>query len=74
MKHAFFAAQAVLPGMIAAGKGSIINFGSISWMILTGNLAAYTASKAAMHGSRARWPAMSASTASASTRWCRAGS
>ena len=50
MKHAFFAAQAVLPGMIAAGKGSIINFGSISWMILTGNLAAYTASKAAMHG------------------------
>jgi len=50
LKHAFFAAQAVLPGMIAAGKGSIINFGSISWMILTGNLAAYTASKAAMHG------------------------
>ena len=49
-KHAFFAAQAVLPGMVAARKGSIINFGSISWMILTGNLAAYTASKAAMHG------------------------
>lgn len=49
-RHAFFAAQAVLPGMIAARKGSIINFGSISWMILTGNLAAYTASKAAMHG------------------------
>ena len=50
MKHAFFAAQAVLPGMVAAKRGSIINFGSISWMILTGNLAAYTASKAAMHG------------------------
>jgi NAD(P)-dependent dehydrogenase (short-subunit alcohol dehydrogenase family) len=50
LKHAFFAAQAVLPGMIEAKKGSIINFGSISWMILTGNLAAYTASKAAMHG------------------------
>jgi NAD(P)-dependent dehydrogenase (short-subunit alcohol dehydrogenase family) len=49
-KHAFFAAQAVLPGMVAAKRGSIINFGSISWMILTGNLAAYTASKAAMHG------------------------
>jgi NAD(P)-dependent dehydrogenase (short-subunit alcohol dehydrogenase family) len=49
-RHAFFAAQAVLPGMVAAKKGSIINFGSISWMILTGNLAAYTASKAAMHG------------------------
>ena len=50
LKHAFFAAQAVIPGMIAAKKGSIINFGSISWMILTGNLAAYTASKAAAHG------------------------
>jgi NAD(P)-dependent dehydrogenase (short-subunit alcohol dehydrogenase family) len=50
LKHAFFAAQAVIPGMIAAGRGSIVNFGSISWMILTGNLAAYTASKAAMHG------------------------
>ncbi len=50
LKHAFFAAQAVIPGMIKAGKGSIINFGSISWMILTGNLAAYTASKAAAHG------------------------
>jgi NAD(P)-dependent dehydrogenase (short-subunit alcohol dehydrogenase family) len=50
LKHAFFAAQAVLPGMIAAGKGSIVNFGSISWMILTGSLSAYTASKAAMHG------------------------
>ncbi len=49
-KHAFFAAQAVLPGMVAAKRGSITNFGSISWMILTGNLAAYTASKAAMHG------------------------
>jgi NAD(P)-dependent dehydrogenase (short-subunit alcohol dehydrogenase family) len=49
-KHAFFAAQSVLPGMVAAKRGSIINFGSISWMIMTGNLAAYTASKAAMHG------------------------
>lgn len=50
LKHAFFAAQAVIPGMIAAGKGSIINFGSISWMIMAPNLTAYTASKAAMHG------------------------
>ncbi|MEQ1768987.1 MAG: SDR family NAD(P)-dependent oxidoreductase [Devosia sp.] len=50
LKHAFFAAQAVIPGMIKAGKGSIINFGSISWMILTGNLTAYTSSKAAAHG------------------------
>jgi D-xylose 1-dehydrogenase len=50
LKHAFFATQAVAPGMIEAGKGSIVNFGSISWMILVGNMAAYTASKAAMHG------------------------
>lgn len=50
LKHAFFAAQAVAPGMIAAGRGSIINFGSISWMIMVGELSAYTASKAAMHG------------------------
>jgi NAD(P)-dependent dehydrogenase (short-subunit alcohol dehydrogenase family) len=50
LRHSFFAAQAVLPEMIAAQKGSIINFGSISWMILSGNLAGYTASKAAMHG------------------------
>jgi NAD(P)-dependent dehydrogenase (short-subunit alcohol dehydrogenase family) len=50
LKHSFFATQAVAPGMIAAGKGSIINFGSISWMIMVPNLSAYTASKAAMHG------------------------
>ena len=50
LKHAFFATQAVAPGMIAAGGGSIVNFGSISWMISTGNMAIYTASKAAMHG------------------------
>lgn len=50
LRHAFFASQAVLPGMIAAGRGSIINFGSISWMILLGELAGYTACKAAMHG------------------------
>lgn len=50
LKHAFFAAQAVAPGMIAAGRGSIINFGSIAWMIMLSELAGYTASKAGMHG------------------------
>jgi NAD(P)-dependent dehydrogenase (short-subunit alcohol dehydrogenase family) len=50
LKHSFFAAQAVAPGMIAAGKGAIVNFGSISWMIMVPELSAYTASKAAMHG------------------------
>lgn len=50
LKHAFFAAQAVAPGMIAAAKGSIINFGSVSWMTNTPQLTIYTAAKAAMHG------------------------
>jgi NAD(P)-dependent dehydrogenase (short-subunit alcohol dehydrogenase family) len=50
LKHSYFAAQAVAPGMIAAGGGSIVNFGSISWMIPVSELTVYTASKAAMHG------------------------
>lgn len=50
LKHAFFAIQSVAPAMVEAGRGSIINFGSISWMILNGNMPAYTASKAAAHG------------------------
>jgi NAD(P)-dependent dehydrogenase (short-subunit alcohol dehydrogenase family) len=50
LKHAFFAAQAVAPGMIAAGKGSIINFGSISWMILVPKIPVYETAKAAAHG------------------------
>jgi NAD(P)-dependent dehydrogenase (short-subunit alcohol dehydrogenase family) len=50
LRHAFFAIQAVAPGMIAAKKGSIINFGSLSWMIATGGMPAYTAAKAATHG------------------------
>lgn len=50
LKHAFFAAQAVAPGMIAAKRGSIINFGSVSWMTLSAQLTVYTAAKAAMHG------------------------
>lgn len=47
LKHQFFAIQAVAPGMIAAGGGSIVNFGSISWRIGMGGMPAYTASKAA---------------------------
>lgn len=50
LKHAFFAIQAVAPGMVRAGKGSIINTGSISWMIKTPSLPVYQAAKAAMHG------------------------
>lgn len=50
LKHQFFAAQAVLPDMIAAKSGSIINFGSTSWMIGQGGMAAYTAAKSAVLG------------------------
>jgi len=32
LKHHFFAIQAVAPGMAAAGGGSIINMGSVSWL------------------------------------------
>src|SRR5438128_2239387 len=31
LRHQFFAAQAVIDGMAAAGGGSIVNLGSISW-------------------------------------------
>jgi len=50
LKHQFFAAQAVAPDMRAAGGGSIVNFGSISWMLKQGGMPAYTSSKAAVQG------------------------
>jgi NAD(P)-dependent dehydrogenase (short-subunit alcohol dehydrogenase family) len=50
LRHQFFAAQAVLPDMKAAGGGSIINFGSVSWMAGQGGMAAYTACKSAVLG------------------------
>ena len=50
LRHQFFAAQAVLADMKAAGGGSIINFGSVSWMIGQGGMAAYTASKSGVIG------------------------
>jgi len=50
LRHMFFAIQAVAPGMIAAGKGSIINMGSNSWWEASGGMPVYTSSKAAVHG------------------------
>jgi NAD(P)-dependent dehydrogenase (short-subunit alcohol dehydrogenase family) len=50
LKHQFFAAQAVLPDMKAATWGSIINFGSSSWMTGQGGMVAYTAAKSAVLG------------------------
>lgn len=50
LRHMFFAIQAAAPGMIAAGKGSIINMGSNSWWEAAGNMPAYTTAKSAVHG------------------------
>jgi NAD(P)-dependent dehydrogenase (short-subunit alcohol dehydrogenase family) len=50
LRHMFFATQAVAPDMIAAGKGSIINFGSNSWLQASGGMPVYTTAKAAVHG------------------------
>ncbi len=50
LRHQFFAIQAVAPMMKAAGGGSIINFGSISWHTNSGGMPAYTTAKAAVEG------------------------
>src|SRR5262252_10381060 len=50
LRHQFFAAQAVAPEMAAAGGGSIINFGSTSWLVGQGGMPAYLSAKAAIAG------------------------
>jgi D-xylose 1-dehydrogenase len=50
LRHQFFAIQSVAPMMRAAGGGSIINFGSISWHSNQGGMPAYTTAKAAVEG------------------------
>ncbi|AZF21126.1 MULTISPECIES: SDR family NAD(P)-dependent oxidoreductase [unclassified Pseudomonas] len=50
LKHAFFAAKAVVPMMKQAGGGSIINLGSVGWMMASAGYPVYAASKAAAHG------------------------
>jgi NAD(P)-dependent dehydrogenase (short-subunit alcohol dehydrogenase family) len=50
LKHQFFAAQAVLRDMRAAGGGAIVCMGSISWMAGFGGMAIYTAAKSAVLG------------------------
>ncbi len=50
IRHMFFAIQCVAPGMIAAGGGSIINFGSNSWWEASGGMPVYTTAKAGVHG------------------------
>ncbi|GAB3609231.1 SDR family oxidoreductase [Humibacter ginsengiterrae] len=50
IRHHFFAAQAVVPGMREAGGGSIINLGSISAHIDLRDLPVYIAAKAGIEG------------------------
>ncbi len=50
LRHQFFAAQAVRPAMRDAGGGSIICFGSISWMAGEAGYIAYVTAKAAIGG------------------------
>ncbi len=50
LKHQFFAIQAVSPGMAAAGGGSVINFGSVSWMRGMPGMVGYTTAKSAING------------------------
>lgn len=50
LKHQFFCAKKVAPDMQAQGGGSIVNFGSVSWMLKQGNMPVYTTAKAAVQG------------------------
>lgn len=50
LRHQFFAAQAVKDDMRNLGGGSIINLGSVSWMLKIGGMPVYTTAKAAVQG------------------------
>ncbi len=50
LKHQFFAAQAVAPGMKALGRGVILNISSISWMIPGEDVPVYNIAKAGIVG------------------------
>ena len=50
LRHLFFAAQAVTPGMKEAGGGSIINLGSVSWHTAICDLSLYETAKAGIEG------------------------
>ncbi|HMF53047.1 MAG TPA: SDR family oxidoreductase, partial [Edaphobacter sp.] len=50
LKHQFFMAQAVIPGMSRAGAGAIINMSSIGWVIPSTGVPVYVTAKAAIVG------------------------
>ena len=50
IRHQFFAAQAVIDDMKQLGGGSIINLGSVSWMLKNGGFPVYVTAKSAVQG------------------------
>lgn len=50
LKHQFFCAQSVVPGMRKNGCGVILNLGSISWHLALPDLVLYQTCKAAIEG------------------------
>lgn len=50
LRHQLFAAQAVHAPMAAAGGGSIVNIGSVTWLVGQGGMPVYSAAKAAVSG------------------------
>lgn len=50
LRHLYFAAQAVAPGMKRGGGGSIINLGSVSWHMSLPELSLYETAKAGIEG------------------------
>lgn len=50
LKHQFFCAQSVIPGMRAKSGGAIVNLGSISWHLGLKDIPIYQTAKAAIEG------------------------
>ncbi|KAH6678813.1 hypothetical protein F5X68DRAFT_212715 [Plectosphaerella plurivora] len=51
LRHVFFLTQALLPGLLAApGVASVVNLGSITWVVPATGIVPYTTSKAAIVG------------------------
>lgn len=50
LKSYFFAAQAVLPAMKAAGRGSIVNFTSVSYLMGAPGMPGYTTANSGING------------------------
>jgi len=50
LRHQFFAAQMLVPGMRARGGGAIVNLGSVSWHLGMHDLVLYQTAKAAIEG------------------------